>query len=51
MQYFGFFLVIVAVVGFAVGVVQEMKAEKILAAPFKKTGVEAQNPRSGHARG
>ncbi len=51
MQYFGFFLVIVAIVAIVVGVMQQMKAKKILAAPFKKTGEVAQNPNSGDAKG
>ena len=44
MQYFGFFLVFVALVALIAGLLQRLKGKKILAAPFKKTGEIAQNP-------
>ncbi|APR77269.1 Hypothetical protein A7982_02616 [Minicystis rosea] len=51
MQYLGFFLVVVALVALVVGILQQMKAKKILAAPFKKTGEIAQNPQVADAKG
>lgn len=51
MQYFGFFLIFVALVALIIGVLQQMKAKKILAAPFKKTGEIAQNPAVADAKG
>jgi HAMP domain-containing protein len=51
MQYLGFFLVVLAIIGILVGVMQQLKAKKILAAPFKKTGEVAQNPNAGDAKG
>ena len=51
MQYLGFFLVAVALVAIIVGVMNQMKAKKILAAPFKKTGEIAQNPQVADAKG
>ncbi len=41
MQYLGFFLIFVALIALAVGVMQHLKMKKILAAPFKKTGEAA----------
>lgn len=43
MQYFGFFLVAVALVAGIVGLLQHLKGKKILAAPFKRTGDIASN--------
>jgi hypothetical protein len=51
MQYVGFFLIVVALVAIIMGVLQQMKAKKILAAPFKKTGEIAQNPAVADAKG
>jgi hypothetical protein len=51
MQYFGFFLIFVALVALIIGILQQMKAKKILAAPFKKTGEIAQNPAVADAKG
>ena len=51
MQYLGFFLVAVALIAIIIGVLQQMKAKKILAAPFKKTGEIAQNPQVADAKG
>lgn len=51
MQYFGFFLIFVALVALIIGILQQMKAKKILAAPFKKTGEIAQNPQVADAKG
>ncbi|MFT3764067.1 MAG: GIDE domain-containing protein [Minicystis sp.] len=51
MQYLGFFLVAVALVALIVGILQQMKAKKILAAPFRKTGEIAQNPQVADAKG
>lgn len=51
MQYLGFLLVIVAVVGFVVGLLQQLKGKKILAAPFKRTGEIAQIPPSPTPKG
>ncbi|MCC6558776.1 MAG: hypothetical protein IT372_38075 [Polyangiaceae bacterium] len=47
----GFFLVVVAIIAVVVGVLNQMKAKKILAAPFKKTAEVAQNPQAGDAKG
>jgi hypothetical protein len=51
MQYVGFFLVAVAIIAIVIGILQQMKAKKILAAPFKKTGEIAQNPQVADAKG
>jgi hypothetical protein len=51
MQYLGFFLVVVAIVGIIYGITQQMKAKKILAAPFKKTAEVASNPQAADAKG
>lgn len=51
MQYLGFLLIALAVVGLVIGVLQRAKMKKILAAPFKKTGEVAQNPQAGDAKG
>jgi hypothetical protein len=51
MQYVGFFLIVVAIVAVIAGVLNQMKAKKILAAPFKKTGEIAQNPQVADAKG
>ncbi len=51
MQYLGFFLVVVALVLVLVGFLNQRKAGKILAAPFKKTGEIAQNPQVADAKG
>ena len=51
MQYLGFFLVALAVVGLVIGLLQRSKMKKILAAPFKKTGEIASNPQAGDAKG
>ena len=51
MQYVGFFLIVVAIVAVIAGVLNQMKAKKILAAPFKKTGEIAQNPQVADALG
>ena len=51
MQYVGFFLVAVAIIAVVIGILQQMKAKKILAAPFKKTGEIAQNPQVADAKG
>jgi len=51
MQYVGFFLIFVAVVALIIGILQQMKAKKILAAPFRKTGEIAQNPQVADAKG
>lgn len=51
MQYLGFFLLAVAIIALIVGVMQQLKAKKILAAPFKKTGEVASNPQAGDAKG
>jgi hypothetical protein len=51
MQYVGFFLIFVAIVALIVGILQQMKAKKILAAPFRKTGEIAQNPQVADAKG
>jgi hypothetical protein len=51
MQYLGFFLIVVALVALVIGILQQMKAKKILAAPFKKTGEIAQNPAVADAKG
>jgi len=50
-QYLGFLLVGLALVGFLVGLVQRSKGKKILAAPFKRTGEIAQNPGVADAKG
>ncbi|MEO7328660.1 MAG: GIDE domain-containing protein, partial [Minicystis sp.] len=51
MQYLGFFLIVVAIVGIIYGILQQMKAKKILAAPFKKTAEVASNPQAADAKG
>ena len=51
MQYLGFFLVFLALVGLVFGLLQHLKGKKILAAPFKKTGEIAQNPGVADAKG
>ncbi|APR87368.1 hypothetical protein A7982_12717 [Minicystis rosea] len=51
MQYMGFFLIVVAVAAVVAGILNQMKAKKILAAPFKKTGEIAQNPQVADAKG
>jgi len=50
-QYLGFFLVFLALVGLVFGLLQHLKGKKILAAPFKKTGEIAQNPGVADAKG
>jgi hypothetical protein len=51
MQYFGFFVLLLAIGGLVFGFLQRAKMKKILAAPFKKTGEIAQNPQAGDAKG
>ena len=51
MQYVGYLLVGLAVIGLVFGVLQQLKKKKILAAPFKKTGEIAANPQAGDAKG
>ena len=51
MQYVGFLLVAVAIIALIAGVLQQLKAKKILAAPFKKTGEIARNPQVADAKG
>lgn len=51
MQYFGFFLLALAIGGLVFGLLQRSKMKKILAAPFKKTGEIASNPQVADAKG
>ena len=51
MQYLGFLLLGLGVIGLVFGVLQQLKKKKILAAPFKKTGEIAANPQAGDAKG
>lgn len=51
MQYFGFFLLALAIGGLVFGFLQRSKMKKILAAPFKKTGEIASNPQVADAKG
>jgi hypothetical protein len=51
MQYAGFALLVLAVIGVLAGLLQIAKGKKILAAPFKKTGEVASNPQAGDAKG
>jgi hypothetical protein len=51
MQYVGFLLIGIAVIALIVGLLQQLKMKKILAAPFKKTGEIAQNPAVADAQG
>jgi len=51
MQYVGFFLIVVAALAIVAAVLNQMKAKKILAAPFKKTGEIARNPQVADAKG
>jgi hypothetical protein len=51
MQYFGFFLLVVAVVGVIVALLQRSKGQKLAAAPFVKTGEAASNPQAADAKG
>jgi hypothetical protein len=51
MQHVGILLVVVALVALVVGILQHLKAKKILAAPFRKTGEVAQNPQVADAKG
>ena len=51
MQYVGIFFVVIALIALGVGIAQQMKAKKILAAPFRKTGEIAQNPQVADAKG
>jgi hypothetical protein len=51
MQYFGFFLLVVAVVGVIIGLLQRSKGQKLAAAPFVKTGEAASNPQAADAKG
>ena len=44
MQYLGFFLIFVALIALAVGVMQHLKMKKILAAGGKKTGAGGARP-------
>jgi hypothetical protein len=51
MQYLGFFLLVVAVVGVIVGLLQRSKGQKLADAPFVKTGEAASNPQAANAKG
>ncbi len=51
MQYFGFFLLALAIGGLVFGFLQRSKMKKILSAPFKKTGEIASNPQVADAKG
>jgi hypothetical protein len=51
MQYVGFFLIVVAAAAILAGILNQMKAKKILAAPFRQTGEIARNPQVADARG
>jgi hypothetical protein len=51
MQYVGFFLIVVALVAIALGIMNQRKATKILAAPFRKTGEIAKSPQVADAKG
>src|ERR1700716_542546 len=51
MQYVGFVLLGLAIIGGIAAFLQIAKGKKILAAPFKKTGEVASNPQAGDAKG
>lgn len=51
MQYLGFFLLLLFVVGVVVALLMRAKGNKILAAPFKGTGEAASNPQAADAKG
>jgi hypothetical protein len=51
MQYVGFVLLGLAVIGVIAALLQIAKGKKILAAPFRKTGEIASNPQAGDAKG
>jgi len=51
MQYVGFLLLGLGVIGLIIGLLQMLKMKKILAAPFKKTGEIASNPAVADAKG
>jgi hypothetical protein len=51
MSYLGWFMVAVAVILAIAGLLQQSKAKKILAAPFKKTGEVASNPQVADPKG
>ncbi|MBX3192705.1 MAG: hypothetical protein KF819_37320 [Labilithrix sp.] len=50
-QYLGFVLVPLALIGLLIGLLQHLKGKKILAAPFRRTGEIAQNPAAADAKG
>jgi hypothetical protein len=51
MQYLGFFLLVVAIVGVIIGLLQRSKGQKLVSAPFRKTGEAASNPQAADAKG
>jgi hypothetical protein len=51
MQYLGFFLLVVAVVGVVIALLQRAKGQKLAAAPFVKTGEASSNPQAADAKG
>jgi hypothetical protein len=51
MQYLGFFLLAVFVLGLIGAFLQRAKGKKLIAAPFKKTAEAASDPQAGDAKG
>jgi hypothetical protein len=51
MQYLGFFLLVVFVAGLIFALLQRSKGQKLVSAPFRKTGEAASNPQAGDATG
>ncbi len=51
MQYLGFFLLFVFVVGLVIALLQRAKGQKLVSAPFRKTGEAASNPQAADAKG